>query len=480
MFDLLWIIAIVLLIVSPLLLPLFKDGALDVRSLLIASVMTIVVLAAPLVGLGEAHVVWKFFLAQTLLFASFVCVSRIRQRKSLFLQALASTGSNGGWFLAMQVLAGAYLAQRTGIANAESLGLLVAAIAGTLGGRLVGVQWMMWVEKRWQVRTDSVGSSSLRRLDQWTQPALRAIFFATFGGYAVAAFVFGVVSIVDVGIVMVLGFFQNGIYTINARFANRNHPGWPVVTGLLAGVVFVIHWTYLIGYTQTGGFMPLSLAIPYTVATVYGSNSGAVLSMIFEKLLKIDADAHVLKGDAYKNVSWHRIVLIATAVLCGAYLITNGYLFTLLGVAAHTIVLPFTLFVGTELERPVSLLLGGCVFFVNNITHTLSSRAGNRNHAPYHAVTCLIHGLMTFGTGTFVVLNAHFLDLVPVAAFGSALGQLFAQKLSMQAEKWLVSVMDVSNEKETVLSRYSGYRLSEIFPPVRWPDLFLFRNKKKK
>jgi len=448
MFDLLVPLILVLLVTSPVLLLFLREGVFDRRSFVIACAMSTVALVAPLVGLGEPDAVWKFLLAQTLLFASYVCVSRIRQRKSLFLQALASLGSNGGWFLAMQVLAGAYLAQRQGIANVGSAGLLVSAVVGTLVGRLVGVQWMTWVEKRWQVRTDSVGSSTLRRLDERTQPALLTIFCVTFAGYVVAGLFFGVISIMDVGIVMMLGFLQNSIYTINTRFANRNHPGWPVVTGLVAGVVFVIHWTYLIGYTHAGGFMPLSLAIPYTVATVYGANSGAVLSMIFEKFLKIDADSHVLRGDAYKDVSWHRAVLILTAVICGIYLLISGYLSHLLGVTAHAIVLPFTFFAGTELERPISLFLGGCVFFVNNITHTLSSRAGNRNHAPYHAITCLIHGVMTFGTGTFVVLNAHFLDLVPVAAFGSALGQLFAQQWSMKMEKWLVSVMDVPEEKK--------------------------------
>jgi hypothetical protein len=450
MFDMQWQwpLLVALLVASPLLLPFFKNGKFDGRSTLITATMTMVALAAPLVGFGDPSVVWKFLLAQTLLFASYVCVSRIRQRKSLFLQALAGIGSNGGWFLAMQVLAGAYLLQRQGIANAESVGFLIAAIAGTLVGRLVGVQWMMWVEERWQVRTDSVGSSGLQWLDERTQRALLVIFCGTFVAYAVAAFFGASVSIVDVAVVMALGFAQSNIYTINTRFANRNHPGWPVVTGILASIVFMVHWTYLIGYTHSGTFMPLVLAVPYTVATVYGANAGAVMSMAFEKVLGLHADAHVLKGEAFTEVRWHKVVLITTAVLCGAYLVTSGYMFAWLGIAAHAIVLPFTLFAGTGLERPASLLLGGFVFFANNITHTLSSRAGNRNNASYHAVTCMIHGLVTFGTGTFVVLNAHFLDLIPVAAFGSALGQLFAQRFSMKMESWLTSVMDLPQEQK--------------------------------
>jgi hypothetical protein len=447
-----WMFAVMCIIGSPLLLQWVKDGAPDVRSFLISLCAVSVVFAAPYLGFGDQAVVWKFLLAQTLLFMSFVCVSRIRQRKSLFLMALASVGSNGGWFLAMQILAGAYLASKQGIVDAQSIGVLMAAIAGTLVGRLVGVQWMTWVEKRFQVRTDSVGTPTLKWLDAHTQPALRVIFFGTLAVYGVLHFVTGVVSIVDVVVVMTLGFVQSNVYTINTRFANRDHPGWPVLTGLLGGVVFMVHWTYLIGYTQSGGFMPLVLMIPYTVATVYGANSGAVLSMMLEKMLGIEVDTHKKSAakDAFKQVTWHKPVLIGIALVCGVYLVTSGYVLAMIGATAHTISLPFTLFAGTQWERPAALFMGGLVFFLNNITHTLSSRAGNRDHAPYHAVTCVVHGVVTFATGTFVVLNAHFLDLVPVAAFGSAAGQLFAQKWSMGMEKWLSSVMDVPQEKKAV------------------------------
>ena len=445
MFDLLYLLVILLLITSPLLLPFLKNGVLDGRSFLIASVMAVVALGMPLIGFGETHTVWKFLLAQTLLFTSFVCVSRIRQRKSLFLQALAGIASNGGWFLAMQVLAGAYLAQKQGVANTESLGLLIAAITGTLIGRLIGVQWMMWVEKRWQVRTDSVGSATLRRLDSKTTTWLTIGLFVCMWSYGV----FGWASARDVNIIIALGLIQNAAYTLNTRFANRNHLGWSVVTGLIAGIVFMMHWTFLMGYTQTGGFMPIVLFVPYTIATVYGGNVSTTVSIYLEDFLGLNADAHVTHGESHAGAQWHRTILLVTALLCGGYLVTSGYIFHLLGITAHAITLPFTVLAGTEFERPVALLLGGGVFFINNITQTLSSRAGNRNHAPYHAVTCLFHGIMTFGTGTFVVLNAHFLDLVPVAAFGSAFGQMFAQKWSMKMEAWLVSVMDLPEEKKS-------------------------------
>jgi hypothetical protein len=198
--------------------------------------------------------------------------------------------------------------------------------------------------------------------------------------------------------------------------------------------------------------MPLALLVPYTIATVVGANFGIVQSVVLEKMLKISVDTHAKKGTDvpdYSKITWHRKVLLITAFVCGGYIVASEQILHALGLTAHAIMLPFTFFTVTGLERPAALFLGGFFFFANNITHTISSRAGNRNHAPYHAVTCVIHGLMVFGTGSFVILNPSFPDLIPVAAFGSALGQLFAQRFSMKMEAWLLSVMDVPEEKKT-------------------------------
>lgn len=444
MFDSLWLALTLVVLGSPALLWLAGSPVFDKRSFVLALVAGGIVAVVPLVGLGEARLVWQVLFAQTLLFATYVSVSRMRQRKSAFLHAVMSVGSNGGWFLTMFVLATAYThAQKTlhGFdLSLEFAGFLIAATAGILGGRLVGVQWMQWVEKRFAVKTDSVGSPALALLDRHTVPTLLYALVAT----VAACLLFRLAPARDVFIVTLLGFLQNGIYAFNTRLANRNHPGWPVVTGLLGGVIFIVHWTYLLGYSATGGMMPFALLLPYTVATVAGSNVGALFSMIFESWLGLNKpDAHVKEGKEYKNVSWHHSLLVAVALICAGYLLWSEPLLATLGLTAHAITLPFSFFDGTGYARTAAMVFGGLMFFANNITHTLSSRAGNRNHAPYHAATCVLHGLITFWMGAFVILNARFLDLIPVAALGSAAGQLYAQKFSMWMEKKLVSVMDV-------------------------------------
>ncbi|MFZ2137077.1 MAG: hypothetical protein WAV78_09160, partial [Xanthobacteraceae bacterium] len=157
---------------------LTREHVFDARSLFISNLMLVVALAVSYVDFGAPLFFWRYVLAQMLLFSSFVCVSRIRQRKSLFLMAVASIGSNTGWFLAAQVLASAYLSASQEISSYETAGLLVAAMVGAVVGRLVGAQWMMSLEERWQLRTDSVGSAALQWLDAHTKWMITAALLA--------------------------------------------------------------------------------------------------------------------------------------------------------------------------------------------------------------------------------------------------------------------------------------------------------------
>jgi hypothetical protein len=440
------IIVFVLLGASPLIIAASTTGVFDSRSFLIIGIALVAVVLLPLFGKGDALVLWQYFLAQSLLFASYIFVSRVRQRKSLFLIAVASVASNAGWFAAMRVLATAYLSGGQKLSDMNTGELLAMAVLGTVVGRLIAAQWTMWVEKRWHVGTDSVGSPTLRWLDAHTHYGISLLFFGGVIGYGA----FGLISLHDLLIVSVLGFAQNAITTINSRFANRDHPGWPVVTGLAAGTLFVINWTFLIGHTDSGELMSPALLVPYTLATVAGGNCAAVASMRLEKKLDLKVDSYVAGVTPYNDPTWHRFLLLGIAGLCGVYLTMNGYFAALFSLQLHSIVLPFPT-MGTEFGRGVSMVMAGVLFFLSNVTHTLSSRAGNRNSSTYHAVTCILDGMMTFWTGTFVILNARFLDIVPIAAFGTALGQLWAQRCSMGMERWLGSVMGESGEPERVV-----------------------------
>jgi hypothetical protein len=411
----------------------------------------------PLFGIGNQEFVWQMLFAQVSLFIAYVSVSRTRQRKSLFLIALTSVFSNGGWFLTMFVLASAYAHAQSMLQgfslSAEFFVFLAVITAGTLGGRLVGVQWMRFVETKFKLRSDSVKSPTLIALDLKTIPFLVwALVIAM-----LISVVSGIIPARDMFIVVTLGLLQNAVYSINTRLANRDHPGWPVVTGILGSVILIVHWTYLLKYTASGGTMPLLLFLPYTLATVAGSTIGSRLSMSIEDILGLKPDAHVKEEEEkkkkeskkkYQTIKWHHRLLAVVAIISGAYIFWNEEILLWFGLLPQAIVLPFTVSDWGLSARTIALLFGGLIFFLHNATFTLMSRAGNRDHATYHAILCVLLGFMAFWHGSFVILNARFIDLIPVVAFASALGQLFAQEFSMWMEKKLNSVMDVEPEKK--------------------------------
>jgi hypothetical protein len=269
-----------------------------------------------------------------------------------------------------------------------------------------------------------------------------------FLGSAATYLAFSLVPPRDLFITSALAFIQNFVSTMNARFANRGHPGWPVVTGLLTGIMFVVNATFLLGHASSEMAMPISLLVPYVIATVAGSNMGTIASMKSETALGLDPDKHVTEKPLRGIVTWHRNLLVAVAVITGAYIALSGSIHAFFNLPEHTIVVPYTLSREDGLGRSLALLFCGMLFFLNNMTHTLSSRAGNRNNTMYHAITCLLHGLAMFGTSSFIVLNAHYVDVVPVVCLGAALGQLFAQQCSMQIERRLGSVMDHTRDPQ--------------------------------
>lgn len=442
----LWLLIALAMVASPLILPLVSSGVFDRKSLTVTLIASAIVVLLPFTGFGDATTVWSLFLAQTLLGTAYVSVSRMRQRKTPFLHAVMSTFSNGSWFITMLLIAGAYQhAEHSlgGVAlTAEFATFFVASVAGFMVGRLTGVQWMQWLEKRYGITIDSVDSRWLRRLDDATVPVLVLAIFACLEFYGI----FEIAPMRDVCIVLLLGFVQASIYALNTRLANRNHPGWPTLTGILGGIVFVVHWTYLMGYTKAGGLMPLTLLVPYTIATVAGSNLGALVSMFYEKVLGLNVNAPVKGAKEYADVKWHRYVLYATGGLCAAYIIFGTQILTFFGLSPHAIALPFSLSLAPEYERPLALLFAVGVYVINGATQALLSRAGNRNNVSFHAGMALVTGSVNFFISAFVILNARFLDLIPVVAFSSALGQFWGQKVSIVVERAIGSVMVIPPE----------------------------------
>lgn len=432
-----WPAAIILLIASPLVLWTRNSSIYDPRSFLITACVGGLGIVAPLMGLGQALVMWKLLLAQTLMFASFASISWVRQRRSLSFIGFVSIFSNGGWFVAMQMLSASYIISRGPVWSADVLGALVMVVTGTLVGRLVAVQWTRWAGAKWGVKTTEVRSSTVRAMDQMAVIVCAAALFICLDVYGIGQ----LTSMFDVCVVMTLGILQNTIYTVNSRFANRDHPGWPILTGLVTGATMYGQWLFLAGHTYTGGAMPLLLLVPYTVATVSGTVIGSKISMGAEERLKLQVTSADHRPD-YSSVKWHYWFLAILALLSALYAFNSEQVLGVLGWQAHPVDLSALGLGGIRYERPVFLFLAGLPFFIQNFTHTLSSRAGSRSNSRVHAVMCIIHGIVYFCSLMFVIVNVKVLDFLPFAVLGGMLGQFFAQILSGKFEWALKSFMD--------------------------------------
>lgn len=441
---------VVLFGLSPLLIPLF-GGKVDWRSLIITSVVALFAVSPALGGIGDPTIVWPFLFWQTAMFAAFIFVSRMRQRKSAFFLAVASIPSNGVWFATMFVFVGVYKSAE-GILDSFAMTpefhvLLLCVIAGGVVGRLAGAQWTVLIEDRYGISTDHVHSPILRRLDGWTPPTLAVAFFVV----VALTIAMHATSTRDILTVSVVGFLQGGLGSVSSRFANKNHPGWILVTGTLAGIVFTVHFIYLLGYTAGGTAMPWILLAPYTIATIVGTNYGVLLSIGIVNLFpskRLKADEHVTERGAYEHVSWPKTLCKWTAIVGLAYIVLHEQLAGAFGIALSPISFPFTLPVPEMWVRPLSLLIVCAAFFANSVTYMFWSRSGNRSHAPYHAVTCVLHGLVTFALASFTILNPSYRDLLPLAVIAGSIGQLVAYRYSINAERWLKAMMNVPQEEQ--------------------------------
>ncbi|MBI5003597.1 hypothetical protein HZC00_00675 [Candidatus Kaiserbacteria bacterium] len=439
MFDISWpAIIVALVLASPLLLWVQGYAAFDQKSFGITAFMGVIGITVPLIGLGDPALMWELLLAQTLMFASFASISWVRQRHSLSLIGFVSVFSNGGWFIAMHMLSVSYiLSSHKSLISPDVLGAFAMVVIGTLVGRMVAVQWTRWAGALWGVKTTEVHSPMLRLLDSWAVIVSAFALFLCLEAYGI----FKIASMFDVCVVMMMAIAQNTVYTVNSRFANRDHPGWPLLTGPITGLLLYGQWLFIGGHTETGGNMPFVLMIPYTVATVAGSIFGSQISMNTEARLKMKVATAESRPD-YSKVKWHYGVFAGLLILGVIYAFSSLQLLGALGWQAEPVHLPFAVVQDSWYERPLFLLLAGLPFFVQNFTHTLSSRAGSRSNSRVHAVTCLLHGTVYFASLWFVIANVHVVDFLPLAVLGGTFGQFLAQYLSKKYEGVLKSYMD--------------------------------------
>jgi len=374
-----------------------------------------------------------FLSASTAQFASFVFVSRFRQRGSFFWHALASLASNGSWYVTMHALD-----------SARSYWWLYALyVAGIVGGRVIGATWAQYVEQKFHIKSDATRDPRLapgQRIQFITRERTFWVLIASLIFYIIyGCLTFSEDMTRALIIVIGLSILQNLTYALGTRAAQRGNNWFIAITGISAGITFYISAAYLFSKN-----MPLLLLVPYMLSTTLGSTTGALISMIIERAAKLAPDRHLDKTRDSKPRAWHtRLPYLAMIILVAAWVLLQKPLFSFMGRPIGRLIFPLPILDTGTIPRTVVILSAAFLFFLNEVLQTLMSRAGNRNHTGYHTATCIPKGLVNFFKVSYISLNPSIPDIVPIAVFSGCLGSLCGKDISERIERWLQAKMDV-------------------------------------
>ena len=374
-----------------------------------------------------------FLFAATAQFASFVFVSRLRQRGSFFWHVMASLAANGTWYATMHILK---------TADAYWM-LFIPYIIGIITGRTTGVVWSQYIENKFNLKSDATRDDRLQHgqrvrliFGEWTFWVLVVILgiYTAYGSLNFETQIFK-----SLLIVIGLGILQNFFYALNTRASQRGNNWYIAITGVLSGATFVANAAYLFSKN-----MPMKLLLPYMVSTSLGSATGAILSMIVEWTFQMAPDEHLKKNDEKNTPNlWHdRLPYIVVAGLVVAWIFLQKPIFTYFGHPISPLVFPLPIFETIAIPRAIVIFVTALIFLLDNALHTIVSRAGNRDHTGYHVSACIPKGTVDFFKARYIALNSNIPDIMPVAILAGCLGSLWGKDISEKIEKWLQARMD--------------------------------------
>lgn len=383
-----------------------------------------------------------FLFAATAQFASFVFVSRLRQKGSFFWNVTASLAANGTWYATMHILK---------IADAYWL-LFIPYILGVIAGRTMGVIWSQYIEFKFQLKSDSTRDPRLapgKRMRlisrEWTFWALIIILtsYMVYGGLN-----FEAAMSKSLFVVIGFGILQNFSYALNTRAAQRGNNWYIATTGVLSGVTFVASAAYLFSKN-----MPMELLLPYVLSTSLGSATGTLLSMIIEWTFKMAPDEHLDRKRETKDINglWRkRTPYVIMAGLAVGWVFLQKPVFNFLGYPISQLTFPLPIFKAETMPRMLIIFSAALIFLLDTALHTIVSRAGNRNHTGYHVSACIPKGTVDFFKARYLALNSNIPDIIPVAILAGCLGSLWGKDISERIERWLQARMDVDAGKPAI------------------------------
>lgn len=228
--------------------------------------------------------------------------------------------------------------------------------------------------------------------------------------------VVGVVSLVFTNnvmatiVLMISAYVSNASYSMVSRSAVRDSKLYHGFTTLFSNFIFYLVLKQLVTENMT-----LSLFIPYTVATVYGSYTGAKTSQRIEAFFGITADT-TNKQPTPQSMLAQKILLV---FLCVLGLVT--------GIVSQDII--------------ASLVVAGLAFG-DNITFSILRRSRNTSNTTYHIFASLLKSLAWYILfQSLTIKGMPFMLFIPYC-FGSVLGGLSGQSISGWIEKKIGATAD--------------------------------------
>lgn len=369
----------------------------------IASVVILALLSVFWHGTTSAMIVH----AELLLLAfaqniSFSVISRARNRNSHNYHLIAAVFSNSVWFLTFRLL----------VINELTYTMIIPFITGTTLGSLFGAYISRKIEGWLNLTADATKQIKQSVKNNYVY-FKKYILFVVLGIVGVCSIVFSDNPAVVLTI-LPLAYVNHIMMGLSSRAKNRGSHNYLIVTTVLSWIVWFLTFGYLVKNN-----MSFALFVPYTVATVLGSITGAGVSIRIERFFNFKPDENIQISTDFTGVR----LFIKDWWLLITFLLLSYF------------------FVPSDLEWTM-FVFGALVYGSQSMTYIVSSRASNRNNMIYHLCARLINGGITFLTYKyFVMFNAAPEIFAPIL-IGATLGNVFGQKIGIMIESKIGAMMD--------------------------------------
>ena len=215
----------------------------------------------------------------------------------------------------------------------------------------------------------------------------------------------------EILILMLLAYASNASYSMVSRSAVRTSVLYHALTVFLNNTLF-----YLVLHRLVQNDLSIVLFIPYTVATVFGSQNGSLASMRIEERFGIKANPDKNAKPTPQSVLAQKLLLGFVGVL---------------GIVAAV----FT----RDLKTAAFVAF---LALADNLTFSVLRRSRNTNNVAYHIIASIAKGTVWYLLFRELSLSKMALGFFPQYCFGSVLGGLIGQDVSLRIERLIGASAD--------------------------------------